>query len=306
MCSKPILTVGLICLDIINFCDRYPQEDEDIRATDQKWNQGGNATNTSLVLTLLGRQCELVATVGGGMETDFSLAALDRFGIARSNCIHYPHNRLPTSYVVINKATGSRTIVHYRKLPELCAEDFTKLDLSKYGWIHFEGRQPDQYKLMLEHTVAYNASQAGSSSRVKVSVELEKTRPSISELLPFADVVMVSKDYAIFCGYQSAQEAVIGLRAKVKPGAVVTCTWGDKGAAASNHERNVWFCPAVPPAKVVDTLGAGDTFNAGIIHSLYKEQSTEQALKFACEIAGAKCGMEGFEGLKTYWQGGEN
>lgn len=70
MASKPILAVGLICLDIINFCDRYPQEDEDIRATDQKWSQGGNATNTSLVLTLLGRKCELLATVGAGMETE--------------------------------------------------------------------------------------------------------------------------------------------------------------------------------------------------------------------------------------------
>lgn len=70
MSSKPILTVGLICLDIINFCDRYPQEDEDIKAIDQKWSQGGNATNTSLVLTLLGRECELLATVGAGMETE--------------------------------------------------------------------------------------------------------------------------------------------------------------------------------------------------------------------------------------------
>eukprot|EP00731_Ephydatia_muelleri_P029331 Em0020g975a len=292
--------VGLICLDIINFCDRYPKEDEDIRAIDQKWSQGGNATNTSLVLTLLGRECELLATVGAGMETEFTLAALDRLGISHGNCVHHSHCRLPTSYVVINRGTGSRTIVHYRNLPELSAADFIKLDISKYGWIHFEGRQPDQYRAMMEQVATYNASQTKSSSRVKISVELEKKRLSTSELVLFADVVMMSKEYAISNGYQSAEEAVVGLRAKVKPGAIVTCTWGDRGAAASDQEEKVWSCPAIPSPRVIDTLGAGDTFNAGVIHSLYKGCSTEQALKFACELAGAKCGMEGFDGLKEF------
>ena len=82
--------------------------------------------------------------------------------------------------------------------------------------------------------------------------------------------------------------------------AIVTCTWGDRGAAASDQEGKVWSCPSILLPRVVDTLGAGDTFNAGMIHSLYRGCPTEQALKFACELAGAKCGMEGFEGLKEF------
>ena len=66
-----VLCVGLVCLDIVNYCERYPQEDEDIRATDQKWRKGGNAANTLSVLRLLGREkCDLLSTLGAGMETE--------------------------------------------------------------------------------------------------------------------------------------------------------------------------------------------------------------------------------------------
>ena len=66
----PILCVGLACLDIVNYCDYYPQEDSDVRAQDQKWCSGGNALNTCKVLSLIGRHCELVTTLGEGMETE--------------------------------------------------------------------------------------------------------------------------------------------------------------------------------------------------------------------------------------------
>ena len=65
-----ILCVGLACLDIVNHCDHYPEEDTDIRSEDQKWCSGGNAMNTSKVLALIGHHCELVGTLGGGMETE--------------------------------------------------------------------------------------------------------------------------------------------------------------------------------------------------------------------------------------------
>lgn len=69
-CHVPILCVGLICLDIVNIVDHYPVEDEDIRAKSQQWRSGGNAANTSMVLSLIGRRCEFLGTLGHGVETE--------------------------------------------------------------------------------------------------------------------------------------------------------------------------------------------------------------------------------------------
>lgn len=65
-----ILCVGIVCLDIVNHCDRFPKEDEDMRAKDQKWRKGGNAANSATVLSLLDRKVEFFGTLGSGMETE--------------------------------------------------------------------------------------------------------------------------------------------------------------------------------------------------------------------------------------------
>lgn len=62
--------MGLMCLDIVNFLDRYPEEDEDIRAKHQLWQSGGNSNNTAKVLALIGRQSEFFGSLGTGMETE--------------------------------------------------------------------------------------------------------------------------------------------------------------------------------------------------------------------------------------------
>ena len=66
------------------------------------------------------------------------------------------------------------------------------------------------------------------------------------------------------------------------------------------HLLQVYESHAYPPGKVVDTLGAGDTFNAGVIHHLSRGRSVSEALQYACKLAGTKCGMVGFDGLKNY------
>lgn len=53
---------------------------------------------------------------------------------------------------------------------------------------------------------------------VKLSVEIEKARPVLKELVPYGDVVFISKDFAAFSGFHSMEEAVKGFLALAKPG----------------------------------------------------------------------------------------
>ena len=70
--------------------------------------------------------------------------------------------------------------------------------------------------------------------------------------------------------------------------------WGDAGAYGMTRDGVAHHCTAFPPENVVDTLGAGDTFNAGLINALVNGKNLQQALEAGCQLAGRKCGIEGF------------
>jgi ketohexokinase len=48
---------------------------------------------------------------------------------------------------------------------------------------------------------------------------------------------------------------------------------------------------------VVDTLGAGDVFNAGVIDARLRGLAAERAVEWACRVAGYKCGVRGLDQL---------
>ena len=78
----------------------------------------------------------------------------------------------------------------------------------------------------------------------------------------------------------------------------VICAWGEDGAAARSTSGDLVTSPIFPPKSLVDTLGAGDTFNAATMFALSKDRSVGEAITFGCKIAGAKCGLTGYKGLK--------
>lgn len=294
--ERKILCIGLVCLDIINVVDKYPEEDTDNRCLSQRWQRGGNASNTCTILSLLGAPCAFMGYLGTGAVADFILNDLRMHQIDLSLLMKCS-NSSPASTVISNVTTGSRTILHMtRNLPDVSPEDFAKVDLTQYKWIHFEGRNaPDQVK-MIQRVEEFNLS-ATEDQRITVSVEIEKTREPLYQLLPYGDVVFVSKDLAKHFGFESASSAIRGLYPQVKKGALLMCAWAEKGADALGPDGVVIHCDAFPPERVVDTLGAGDTFNASVIYTLSNGGTVAQALKFGCQVAGRKCGVPGYDDI---------
>ncbi|XP_028856509.1 ketohexokinase isoform X1 [Denticeps clupeoides] len=297
MGEKKVLCIGLVCLDIINVVEKYPEEDTDSRCLSQRWQRGGNASNSCTVLSLLGAPCAFMGSLAPGPVADFISNDFQLYQIDISLLVEHAQCSFPASVVISNVTSGSRTILHMnRNLPDVSADDFSRVDLKQYKWIHWEGRNAEEQIKMIQQVEEFNQT-TPDANRITMSVEIEKTRDSLYQLFQYGDVVFVSKDVAKSFGFNSATSALKGLYSRVRKGTVLICAWAEEGADALGPDGKVIHSDAFPPEALVDTLGAGDTFNASVIYTLSNGGSLQEALTFGCQIAGRKCGVHGYDGI---------
>jgi ketohexokinase len=283
-----ILCVGSAVLDLIFSVPHHPAEDEELRASSLRIEAGGNAANTARVLRGLGHEVSLAAV----LADDPSGAPLEE-GLLQAGVDLAPCRRVagkpPLSAILLSQPNGHRTIVHHRGTPEYGLDDFARLELSRWRWAHFEARPGSETARMVRHAQFFRPD-------LLLSIEVEKVRPGIEVAFPMARLVLFSRGYVQACGYTRPEVFLRELRGRV-PYTLLSVAWGEEGAWAIEGDGTLQHAPAVPPPLVVDTLGAGDTFNAGLIGSLAAGRSLGESLDAGCRLAGKKVGQEGFDGL---------
>ncbi|KAL2852506.1 Ribokinase-like protein [Aspergillus pseudoustus] len=305
-----LIAVGACYVDTILTTPHYPGEDDKLRATSISRRRGGNCPNSLEVLQ------QLVAETPANLQFPLNLVAIlpARSSVASQqirtafephvsldHCLYREEFEEPaSSYIMKSQASGSRTIVNYNELPEMTLEEFGRIVDGLKGpaaWFHFEGRIPDVTLSCIRHL-------RNRFPDTKVSVEVEKPgREGLQELVEEADVVFYSKTWAQHNGYNSANECVQKQLSLTRKASLLCCTWGQDGAAAlETSTRNLVHSPAYCPAgfQVVDTIGAGDTFIAGMLYGLIckkKGWDLSQKLSMANHLAGTKVAQEGFAGL---------
>jgi ketohexokinase len=283
-----ILSVGVATLDVVLSVNGYPGEDTEVRARDMEVRRGGNAANTAVALSLLGHDVSWAGVTTAGSDGGRILHDLAGMGVKTNAARVLADGTAPTSYILLNRENGSRTIIHHRNLPEYGYAEFARINLRRFDWLHFEGRNVPETARMLRRA-------RDLVPGVPRSVEIEKPRDGIHQLYELADVLMVSRHYARAVGYADAPAVLQGL-GQDAPRALIVCGWGTDGAWARSYRGEEHHSPAHVPPQVVDTVGAGDVLNAGIIHGLVQRRPIEEVLPAATRLAGESCARAGIDG----------
>lgn len=279
-----VLLVGTASLDLIFNLDHSPAADEEMRAQSLRTVRGGNAANTAVVLRQLGHAAEFLGALAEAPETSVITDDFASRGIEYANCPRFP-GKPPTSSIYLTGAT--RSIVHYRDLPELSAPDIESVYLDNLDWVHFEGRNVAAVQKMMGYVLEQKPD-------MFISLELEKPRENIETLFPLADLLLCSRGFGQHFGYKNPDDFLRWMRQQA-PQACIIAAWGEQGAYALGAGDQICHAPAMPPCEVVDTLGAGDTFNAAVIDAAIRTLPIPELLQAACKLAGDKCGRYGFD-----------
>ncbi|KAM3560506.1 hypothetical protein MY1884_002895 [Beauveria asiatica] len=293
-----IVMVGACYLDTILTVPHYPEEDTKLRASNLEIRRGGNCANSLQVLQQL---IERPADAANKAVPDddpsrpdeavknrlYLLACLPKqdspatrqvmqsFGsgtpISFKHCLYRADaTEAASSYIIRSSKTGSRTLVNHNALEEMTVAEFEAVardfEADGQSWWHFEGRIPET---TLECIRILRRILPGS----KISVEVEKPgRQGLRALAAEADVVFYSKVWAEDRGYDSA----------------MACLTAE---------------PAGQADKMTSSVGAGDTFIAGMLYSLTtggredKPWDARRCVRLAVDLATLKVQREGFAGL---------
>ncbi|XP_029161072.1 ketohexokinase-like [Nylanderia fulva] len=284
-----ILCVGRACLDIVHTCQQFPAEDSTQRSIDYRWQRGGNASNTCTVLSLLGQSCEILTCLCADEHDNFIQNDLRKYKIDYSHCPIVKGFGCVVATIILSLSTGTRTIVyHNQNIPELTVKNFEQLNLAEYSWVHFEGRNIDEMLLMTQCIENYNKSLRDSKNCMPIMISMELENPKsgarLLDLLSHADLVFISKDFAKIQGFNNMKEVIHTIGQDTRFRGAIICAWGEEGAIARTPCGVIVQSPAFPPYSVIDTLGAGDTFNAAVLYYLNKSK-----VEFMCKYNEAAC-----------------
>lgn len=296
--SPSLLCVGLACVDIVNTVAACPAEDTCCRTLSQRVARGGNASTSAVVAAQCGIRTTWLGTLpsAGSADSALILGDLAAHGVGAAAAHRGAVARAPTSYVTLSASTGTRTIAHHRgDLDELGIGDLPDWGGAAYDWVHLEGRAGARGAIEA-------AARALRPSATVASLELEKVDAGLDDVAPLVDVVFYSREVAEHAGFDDPVAFLKDRAAALGDGPrVLTCAWGAAGAAAAEITSDgavvLSRCAAVRVGAVVDSVGAGDTFNGAFVAARLRNATVGDALRVACVVAGAKVGRVGFSGL---------
>lgn len=248
---------------------------------------GGSAANTACWLASLGRTVRLVAAVGDDLvgraavdelaSNGVTFAGVSDSGVATGTC------------VVLVDQTGERTM-----LPDRGANDrlavATVVEAIGVGvaWVHVSG-----YTLLGEGSrpAGLAALEAAHRAGIRTSVDASSAAPLRSvgpdrflEWVEGVDVLFANDDEVAALG---SSPAVAG-----RVGALVAKHGPDGASWIDRDGQTVARAPSAAQ-MVVDTVGAGDAFDAGCIDAVLRDEDELGALRTGAVAAATALSRQG-------------
>ena len=296
-----ILVAGEINPDLILTGDVKPEFNQVEKLIDSAaLTVGSSSAIFACGAARLGLRVAFIGICGDDVFGRFMLAEMQKRNVDVSNVIVRPNGQTGLS-VILNQpfdyAQGDRAILTYLGLiADLQASDIPDSLLQQTRHLHVASYflqtklQPDLPALF------QRAHSLGLTTSLDTNYDPSEKWTGFDELLSNTDVFLPNKTEALsITKLSDVESASKQLASKSKLAAIKL---GADGAIACNGE--VVNRSSSIPVNVVDTVGAGDTFDAGFMYGYLNDWPLEKSLRLAC-VCGAMSTQKagGTEGQPT-------
>jgi sugar/nucleoside kinase (ribokinase family) len=266
---------------------------------------GGSAANTAAALARLDVGCRFVGTVGDDSYGRFAVASLAEAGVDTSG-VESTGSAPTVMVIVVVPLDGERLIYVWPPTGGAHAElsiETAEFSVSGAEWLHVSGLS---LRMSPAREAVLAAMKRARAFGIPVSFDLNLRlenwgwdagfRTVVEEAIERSDVVM-----------GAAVDEIVPLAGLDNPVAAATALAGDDrlviarlgpdGAFACFRDQTVRQ-PGFP-VDVVDTVGAGDAFNAGLIAARHRGTSVSEAMRWGNAVAALAVGRSGARSTPT-------
>jgi sugar/nucleoside kinase (ribokinase family) len=239
----------------------------------------------------LGLKVGFIGKCGDDVFGRFMLDEMQKRGVDIGNVIVVPDGSTGLS-VILNRGMDRAILTHSGLIADLQASDISDDLLRRSTHLHVASYFL-QTKLQPELPALFKKAQSlGLTTSLDTNYDPTEQWLRFDELLAVTNVFLPNEaESKSLTGAENVDEAADRLRSKVDALAVKL---GADGALGIQKNQKVRV-PSIP-ANVVDTVGAGDSFDAGFVYGYLKGWPLEKTLR-----AAAICGA-----LSTQKAGGTN
>ncbi len=273
-----IAVVGELNPDLILHGDVLPEFGQAEKLVDQAaLTIGSSSAIFACGAARLGMRVAFIGKVGKDLFGQFMRHALEEHGIATSGIIE--DSQTNTGISVILAKSNDRAILTYPGTIPLLQASEINLDILKQSRHVHVGSYFIQDKLRSRLPQVFDqAHEWGLTTSLDTNYDpRDAWNGGLSKLLPKVDVLLPNAVECQRIAHTSSLEVALGyLQAKVP---YLGVKQGKDGATLCANAKE-YHLPVIP-VKVVDTVGAGDSFDAGFIYAYLAGWDAESILRLA-------------------------
>lgn len=285
----------------------------------------GAEANVAVSLTNFGVDSIFVTKLPDTEVGQAAINSLRYFGVNTSNIVR-GGDRLGLYYLEKGASQRSSSVIYdraYSALSEAEKRDFNwDIIFEDVDWFHFTGINPALSPNLTD--ICLEACQKAKDKGITISCDLnyrkklwspDQAKTTMSRLMPYVDVCIANEEDAenIFSikaentdvlagklnheGYKQVAKklySIFGCRyIAITLRTSITANDNNWAGMLFSSENNEYFFSKEYNIHVVDRVGGGDSFGAGLIYALSQKMSSQECIEFAVAASCLKHSIEG-------------
>lgn len=277
-----VVILGVFVADTSYRAERMPRMGETILGKSFALGPGGKGSNQAVAAARAGIETHMITKLGKDTFADIALSIWREAGVTPQVTQH-PESYTGAAFIFVDEHTGNNAII----VAPGIAGTISEADIDKHAQLIGDATV---FITQLEQPLpaarrALEIAKAGGAITILNPAPAAALPDGMLELCSYVTPNETEAEALTGIRVVSIDDALAAAKALVAKGAgAAVITLGEKGALFHNGAETV-HVPVFNAGPVVETTGAGDSFNGAFAAAIARGAAPEDAVRFGCAAA---------------------